>query len=484
MSRTLLEVERTILRHLHNRKSRTLLREIHAHFLRQGLHQSNQILSHFVSVCRAEDKMAYADLLFQQALHPNILLFNSMIKGYSLCGPFEKALLLFSLMKNRRIWPDEYTFAPLIKACCNLHDLRTGQCVHGELLKVGFQCHSSVRIGIIEFYANCENINDAKNLFDEISHRDVIVWNLMINGFCKCGDVDMGLHLFSQMGERSVVSWNSLISSLAKNGRDHEVLELFHEMQVGGFKPDEGTVVSMLPICARSGAVGVGKWIHSYAQSSELFRDFITVGNSIVNFYCKCGDIATAQRIFQEMPNKNVISWNTMISGLAFNGKGEHGVNLFEEMITVGVKPDDSSFVAVLTCCAHTQLVQKARELFASMTTKYQLQPKLEHYGCMADLLGRIGCVREAFDLIRSMPMGPNAALWGSLLSASCTHGDLELAECAIKELINLEPWNSGNYVLLSNIYARGGRWREVEGVRVLMKEKSISKAAGHSMVE
>ncbi|GMG99771.1 hypothetical protein Nepgr_001611 [Nepenthes gracilis] len=478
-----LEVERRILRQLHSHKTRTRLLEIHAHFLRHGLHQSNQILSHFVSVCRAENQMTYAALVFQQSLYPNIILFNSMIKGYSLCGPFEKALHLFTRMRNRGIWPDEYTFGPLIKACCNLCDLSAGQCIHGEILKLGFESHSSVGIGIVELYANCERTDDAKKLFDEIPQRDVVSWNLLINGFCKSGDVDRGLHLFREMSERSIASWNTLISFFSKNGRDDEALELFRKMQVDGFKPDETTVVSILPACARLGAVDVGKWIHSHAQSSELFRDSITGGNSILNFYCKCGEIEAALMIFREMPLKNVISWNTMISGLAFNGKGELGLDLFEEMMSVGVNPDDSSFVAVLTCCAHARLLQKGRNLFASMTARHQLHPKLEHYGCMADLLGRIGCVREAYDLIKSMPMRPNASLWGSLLSASRMHGDTDLAECAIKELINLEPWNSGNYVLLSNIYAEGRRWDEVEGMRVLMKENNIKKTAGHSMV-
>ncbi|XP_074311716.1 pentatricopeptide repeat-containing protein At1g09190 [Silene latifolia] len=478
-------VERRILTLLHDRATRTRLLEIHAHFLRHELHQSNQVLSHFVSVCRANGKLRHAELVFQQAHFPDLLLYNAMIKGYSVSGPFEKSLVLFSDMKNKRVLPNEYTFAPLIKSCCGIRDQRVGKFVHCDVMKIGLERRNSVRIGIVEFYAGCGDMGYAKKVFDEMPHRDVIVWNLMVRGFCKIGDVDMGLRLFRQMRERSIVSWNSMISNLEKCGRDRQALDLFQEMQANGvYRPDEATVVTVLPICARLGEFSVGKWLHSYAQSSGLFQDFVTVGNSIVSFYCKCGDLETADRVFREMPRKNVISWNTLLSGLAFNGKGELGVDFFNEMISRGVKPNDSSFVGVLTCCSHARLLQKGRDLFMLMTEKYKIVPKLEHYGCMADLLGRCGCVREAYELIKNMPMRPSAALLGSLLSASRSFSDVELAEYAAKELISLEPLNSGNYVLLSNIYAEEGRWEEVDKLRLLMKEKCVRKTTGRSIVD
>ncbi|XP_058779184.1 pentatricopeptide repeat-containing protein At1g09190-like [Vicia villosa] len=170
-----------------------------------------------------------------------------------------------------------------------------------------------------------------------------------------------------------------------------------------------------------------------------------------------------------------------MIYGLGYNGKGELGVDLFEEMVKEGVTPSDSTFVGVLACCAHAGLVDKGRELFNSMTAEFNLSPKLEHYGCVVDLLGRFGHVREAYDLIRTMPLMPNAALWGALLSACLSYGDREVAEIAAKELVHLEPKNSGNYVLLSNVYAEEGKWDEVEKVRVLMQGGGIKKVPGQS---
>ncbi|KAK5786541.1 pentatricopeptide repeat-containing protein At1g09190 [Gossypium arboreum] len=482
MSRASLAMERKILRLLHGQKTRCNLRQIHAHFIRQCLHQSNQILSHFVSVCGHLNKMDYANFVFLQTHNPNILLFNSMVKGYSLNGPFEEAVTLFSSMKAHGIFPDEYTFSPLLKACSGLCDVRIGQCIHGEVLRSGFELFGSVQVGILELYSSSGRMEEAKKVFDGMSKRDVIIWNLMIRGFCKRGDVDLGLSLFRQMSERSVVSWNSMISYLAQSGRHSEALELFHEMRELGFQPDEATVVIVLPICAHLGDVNIGQWIHSYAESSKLYRNVISVGNALVDFYSKGGNLETALQVFKDMPCKNVVSWNTMISGLAFNGRGKLGVELFEEMINNGERPNDATFIGVLTCCTHAGLLEKAQELFDVMSKNYHIDPKLEHYGCMVDLLSRGGCVRMAYDLIRSMHFQPNATLWGSLLSACRTYGELELAELAVKELINLEPWNSGNYVLLSNIYAEEGRWDEVEKIRVLMREKSVKKAVGQSM--
>ncbi|XP_015939743.1 pentatricopeptide repeat-containing protein At1g09190 [Arachis duranensis] len=481
MSRGCIEIERKILRLLHGHTTRTHLTEIHAQFLRHNLHHSNQILSHFVLVCASLNNMPYAQRVFIQARCPSILLFNAMIKGYSLRAPFQHSFHLFSLMRSRAMVPDEYTYAPLLKAASNLRDYFLGRCIHAQVEALGFARHGSVRVGMVELYANCRKMEDAEKLFDEMRHRDVVVWNLMVRGFCEAGDLDKGLKLFWQMKERSIVSWNLMIASMAQGKKDEEALELFRKMLDEGLEPDDATLVAVLPVSARMGAMDVGEWIHSYANDKGFLKNMVAVGNSLADFYCKCGNLSAAWSIFNGMTKKNVVSWNVMISGLAYNGEGEAGVGLFDEMGGEGVAPTDSTFVGVLACCAHSGLVDRGRELFASMSQKFQLSPKPEHYGCVIDLLGRCGNVREAHELISSMPMKPSAALWGALLSACRTHGDREVAEIAAKELVRLEPWNSGNYVLLSNIYAEEGRWDEVEKVRMLMRGGGVKKVQGQS---
>lgn len=387
-------------------------------------------------------------------------------------------------MKSRGIWADEYTYAPLLKSCSCLSDLRIGKCVHGEVIRTGLHRLGSIRIGVVELYASSGRMGDAQKVFDEMPERNVVVWNLMIRGFCDSGDVERGLRLFRQMSERSVVSWNSMISSLSKCGRDREALDLFCEMIDQGFDPDEATVVTVLPISASLGVLDTGKWIHSTAESKGLVEDFITVGNALVDFYCKSGDLETATSIFRKMKQRNVVSWNTMISGSAVNGKGKVGIDLFDTMIEEGeVAPNEATFVGVLACCSYTGRVEKGEELFGLMTEKFKLEPRTEHYGTMVDLLSRSGRIREAFEFLKSMPVNANAAMWGSLLSACRSHGDIKLAEVAAMELVRIEPENSGNYVLLSNLYAEEGRWEAVEKVRTMMKKKSLRKSTGQSTI-
>ncbi|KAL4580599.1 hypothetical protein LXL04_016799 [Taraxacum kok-saghyz] len=480
---TIREVERKILSHLHGRRSRIYLTQIHAQILRHNLHQSNHILSHFTSVCGSLRKMDYANLIFLQTHHPNILLYNSMIKGYSLSPPFHTSLNLFSTMKKHGIWPDEFTFAPVLKSCSNLSDVKFGQTVHSQIVSLGFHCFSGIRVGVVEMYTNCGLLKDAKKVFDEMRHRDAIIWNLMIHGYCKTGNIDMGYNLFKQMEEKNIVTWNTMLSSLSKTNRKFEAIKLFQEMRENGIEPDEATIVTMLPLCARLGEDKIGQCLHSYTKSTKLYQNHVPICNSLIDFYCKRGNLETAFTIFNEIPSKNIVSWNTMISGLAFNGNGEKGLSLFDEMIKNGINPNESTFVGVLTCCVHSGLIERGRELFTSMVENHNIEPKLEHYGCMVDLLGRGGFVKESYDLVKSMSMKPNAVLWGALLSSCCNFGEVEVAEVAVKELINLEPWNSGNYVLLSNLYAEKGKWDEVEKVRVLMMESKVEKTAGKSII-
>lgn len=325
---------------------------------------------------------------------------------------------------------------------------------------------------------------DAHKVFNEMPQRDVIAWNLMINGYCKKGDWESALGLFRRMNERSVVTWNSIIAGLARCGQDMYTLQIFHEMwETSGFDPDDATVVAVLPVCARLGELDLGVRIHRYAEGKGLLNDALHVANSIIDMYCKCGDLATAKSLFDEMQQRSVVSWNTMIGGMAFNGRGQEGLDQFDEMLRRREKPNGGTFVSALGCCTHEGRVERGQEIFQSMATEHGIRPGMEHYGCMVDLLGRRGKVVEAYGLVRSMPMRANAAIWGALLSACRSYGELGMAEVAAKELIELEPWNSGNYVLLGNLLAEMGKWEEAEKVRVLMKGKSVEKSPGQSLV-
>ncbi|GER55437.1 pentatricopeptide repeat-containing protein [Striga asiatica] len=480
-------VERRLLSLLHGGHTRSRLREIHGHLFRHDLQHSNKLLSHFVSVCASLDRMPYAARVFRQSPNPSILLFNAVVRGHSLRGPFLDSITAYSTMKRRGIRPDEFTLASLHKACANLRHLTLGLGVHKETLALGYHRFLPVRVGLLELLVQCEKMPEALKLFDEMPQREAIVWNLMILGFSKNGDLEKGLDFFRRMEimgcERTTITWNTMISCLAQGNRDEDALKLFREMTMMlDCTPDEATLAVILPTCARLGKTGIGKWVHSYAESSGLARKSMQVGNSLLDFYSKCGDIKQALELFERMPRKNVISYNTMILGLGLNGECKRGIELFEEMkASGGINPNDSTYVGVLTCCVHAGLVQMGRDIFGSI-----LEPKVEHYGCMVDLLGRVGCVREAYDLIRGMAVvEPSAAVWSALLSGCrAKSGEKEIAEHALNELIKLEPWNSGNYVLLSNMYAERGVWSGVEEVRARMRENCVEKTVGQSVVE
>ncbi|KAF3789783.1 Pentatricopeptide repeat-containing protein [Nymphaea thermarum] len=472
--------ERRILSALHGRKSRTHLTEILAQFVRHGLDQSNLVISHFAAVCSSFSRMRYARLLFDRMKNPNILLFNSMIRGYSQSGPFEESFRFFRDLQAREISPDDFTFPPLLRASCKLGSLCFGRGIHGQIEKVGFNAEGAVQVGLVELYVGCEHMADAQKVFDGMIRRNAIVWNVMIGGYFKSGNVGIALKMFDQMVERTIVSWNVVISGLAQKGLSDEALEMFRKLCEQGTKPDDATIVAVLPVCAQLGALKLGRWIHEKVVENR-HKQNVSVMNALVDMYAKCGDLETARSVFNEIPQKNVVSWNSMIMGFSINGQGELAIKMFEEMKRSGTEPNSVTIIGVLTGCTHAGLVQTGREIFNSMERLHQIEPSLEHYGCMVDLLGRYGFLKEAHALIRSMPMKSNAAIWGALLSACRLHGNVELAEGATNKLIELEPSNSGNYVLLSNIYAEAGQWDESEKVRAMMKEMSIRKEPGNS---
>uniref|UniRef100_A0A7N0VJB0 Pentatricopeptide repeat-containing protein n=1 Tax=Kalanchoe fedtschenkoi TaxID=63787 RepID=A0A7N0VJB0_KALFE len=315
--------------------------------------------------------------------------------------------------------------------------------------------------------------------------KDTPTWNAIIAGYTRAGDMDSGMQLFRLMRSRNVISWTSVISGYAQNGMYADALEIFMEMEKErDVKPNEVTIASVLPACAALGALEVGERIEAYARENGYFKNVYVV-NAVLEMYARCGRICKAKMVFDQMGNRrNLCSWNSMIMGLAVHGKCSEALEFFDHMLSEGTKPDDITFVGVLLACTHGGMVAKGRELFDSMLDKFLITPKLEHYGCMVDLLGRAGKLTEAYDLICGMRMKPDSVIWGALLGACSFHNHVELAEKAADSLFELEPQNPGNYVILSNIYASAGRWDGVAGLRKLMKGSMITKAAGYSFIE
>ncbi|KAL6212598.1 hypothetical protein ACLB2K_017816 [Fragaria x ananassa] len=333
------------------------------------------------------------------------------------------------------------------------------------------------------FYTKCDNLRDAHKVFDEMTERDVISWNSLLSGYVRLGQMRKARAVFEEMSDKSIVSWTAMVSGYTRIGCYGDALEIFRRMQMLGIEPDEISVVSVLPACSQLGALEVGKWIHRYSDKKRLLQS-VSVCNALIEMYVKCGCIDQAWQLFDQMSGRDVISWSTMIAGLANNGKAREAVELFQEMQRVKTEPNGITFLGVLSACSHASLWKEGLKYFDSMREGYTIEPGIEHYGCLIDLLGRAGHLDQALDKIKQMPMKPDSKIWGSLLSSCRAFCNLEIALIAMEQLQDLEPDDAGNYVLLSNIYADLGKWEDVSRMRKLIRSKSMKKTPGCSLIE
>nr|GMD41462.1 pentatricopeptide repeat-containing protein At1g08070, chloroplastic [Ipomoea batatas] len=302
--------------------------------------------------------------------------------------------------------------------------------------------------------------------------------------YAKCGDLDSAKRLFESMGERDLISWNVMIGGYTLKGKYKEALSVFRLMQRSRVEPNDVTFLSILPACAHLGALDLGKWIHAYIDRHQDDFKNASLWTSLVNMYAKCGNLEAAEQVFNGMETKTLASYNVMISGLAMHGDAYKALDVFAEMKEKGFEPDDITFVSVLSACSHAGMVDLGRQYFNSMIQDYNFAPKLQHYGCMIDLLGRAGLLDEAMALVQSMDVEPDGAIWGSLLGACRIHGKVELGEFAAKNLFEVERDNPGGYVLLSNIYARAGRWDDVGRIRTFLNNKGLKEVPGCTSIE
>ncbi|PIA27030.1 hypothetical protein AQUCO_08300008v1 [Aquilegia coerulea] len=327
------------------------------------------------------------------------------------------------------------------------------------------------------------DVVSARQLFDTMPEKSVVSLTTMITCYAKSGDVDRARVIFDDMDDRDVVCWNVMIDGYTQHGRPNEALELFRKMLSEKMKPNEVTVLSILSACGQLGAIESGRWMHSYIENNGI-RLNVQVGTALIDMYCKSGSVEDAELMFDRIKNKDVVAWNSMIIGYAMHGFSQEALQLFSRMCALGFQPSDITFIGVLRACSHAGLVEKGRQFFISMKDEYKVEPKVEHYGCMVDLLGRAGLLDEAYDLVKSMKMDPDPVLCGTLLAACRLHGNIALGEHIAEFLVNKNLANSGTYILLSNIYAAAGNWEGVARMRTMMKDSGIQKEPGCSSIE
>ncbi|CAL8139403.1 unnamed protein product [Prunus armeniaca] len=419
------------------------------------------------------------------------LLYNTLIRAHLGFSQAHKPFLLFTHMLAHQAPPNSHTFPPLIKAASASSSPNLGAPLHTQVVKRGVMHDPFIQTSLVSFYAQFGILCDARKVFEEIAEPCVVAYNAMIDGFGKNGDMGSAVSLFQSMPKKDVVSWTSVINGFGRNGSFSEGIQFFkmmvHEDLMGCFvKPNEATYVTVLSSCANLdgwGSLYWGKQIHGYVIRKEIELTAF-LGTALIDLYGKMGYVSSAANVFKKMVVTEVCTWNAMISALSLNGKVREALDLFEKMKRERLQPTAVTFVAVLTACGRGKLVNFGLELFRSMSNDFGVEPIMEHYGCVVDLLGRAGLFLEATELIKSMPFEPDASVLGALLGSCNIHGTAGLGNEVGQKLLELQPQHCGRYVVLSSINAGTERWDRAAAVRQAMVHAGIRKIPAYSVID
>jgi len=416
-----------------------------------GFEPNEVTYSNMLASCIKARDVPSARAMFDKISKPSVTTWNTLLSGYGQEELHQDTIELFRRMQHQNVQPDRTTLAVILSTCSRLGILELGKQVHSASVKL-------------------------------LLHNDMFVASGLIDMYSKCGQVGIAQIIFNMMTERDVVCWNSMISGLAIHSLNEEAFDFFKQMRENGMFPTESSYASMINSCARLSSIPQGRQIHAQVLKDGYDQN-VYVGSSLIDMYAKCGNMDDARLFFNCMIVKNIVAWNEMIHGYAQNGFGEKAVELFEYMLTTKQKPDSVTFIAVLTGCSHSGLVDEAIAYFNSMESNYGIRPLVEHYTCLIDALGRAGRFAEVVAVIDKMPYKDDAILWEVLLAACVVHHNAELGEFAAKHLFRLDPKNPSPYVLLSNIYATLGRHGDASAVRALMSSRGVVKGRGYSWV-
>lgn len=358
---------------------------------------------------------------------------------------------LICLCQQEEAELNPFNISIAIRACASIGSQAFGKQIHATVFKCGFESNIPVMNSILDMYCRCIGLSEADRCFHGMTERDIITWNTMIAKYEKSDP--------------------------------YEALSLYSSLEFEGLTPNCFTFTSVIAAVANMAILGVGQQVHGGIVRRGL-EDDLGVANALIDMYAKCGSIMSSCKIFSEMHVKNVVSWTSMMIGYGSHGHGKEAVELFDEMVQSGVGPDRIVFVAVLNACSHTGLVDEGLRYFKLMVSNYNITPDQEIYGCIVDLLGRAGRVKEAYELIEAMPFMPDESVWGAFLGACKAHKLAELGKLAASRILGLRPSVAGTYLALSNIYAADGKWGDFARIRKLLRGMGSKKEAGRSWIE
>ncbi|XP_044463541.1 pentatricopeptide repeat-containing protein At5g55740, chloroplastic [Mangifera indica] len=497
-------------------------KQAHAIAVVSGMELDNILGSSIINFYSKVGLIVEAELVFSRMIEKDMVTWNLLIACYVQNGQIHKALNMCHLMRSEFLKFDCVTLASILAAAADTRDIKLGKVAHCYCIRNNLDCDMVVASSILDMYAKCERTNDAREIFNSISHRDIVMWNAILSAYANLGLSGETLRLFYQMQlegtSPNVISWNSVILGFLRNGQGNEAKDMLRQMQSSGVKPDLITwttlitgmsqngfgdeailffqkmqeagikpgapsITSALSACTDVTSLQNGRAIHGYVTRQHLCL-LTPIATSLVDMYAKCGNIHQAKRIFDIIPSKELPVYNALISGYALHGQAVEALALYKCLLNKGIEPDSITFTNILYACSHAGLVNEGLEIFVNMVSDHNIEPSMEHYGCVVNLLSRCGNLDEAFKVILTMPYKPDAQIIGSLISSCGVYHETDLVEYLSKHIFQLEPDNPGNYVALSNAYASAGRWKEVLTVRDLMKEKGLKKIPGCSWIQ
>ncbi|XP_058076091.1 putative pentatricopeptide repeat-containing protein At3g01580 [Magnolia sinica] len=390
--------------------------------------------------------------LFRYMESKDVISWSSLIAGHSQNCEYDKCLDVYFAMKGSAVRPSSVTIASILPAFANQKQLKQGKEIHCFVIRNGLEFDAFISSALIDMYTKCGSMREAELVFEITSDRDIAVWNSMIAGYALNGDTELAFGALRRIRESK-------------------------------FRPNSITIMSVVPICTRLGMLRQGGEIHSYAVRNGL-GSIVSVMNPLIDMYCKRGYLKFGINVFEQMIEKDVVTYNTIIAALGMHGNAAQAFSYFSQMEKERIKPNKVTFIALLSACSHSGLIDRGWSFYNSMIQDYGITPEMEHYACMVDLLGRSGCLDEAWEFIKRMPFEPNIDVLGSLLGACRVHKRIELAELVGKRIFDKNPEDPGYYVLLSNTYAAAGRWADALKVRTMIKERGLIKKPGNSWIQ